>query len=168
MSFRVHSTAHTLNQLGAIGSKVHLYTFLRLKNEELALYGFASMEELELFKMLLSVNGVSFKGAINILSALTPEQLSSAIANGQVEALDRLPGVGKKLASRLILELKGKLGRQMAKPSLPAEGEAELVAALTNLGFSVAEATKAIAEVPSSAELDLEARVKLALSHLSK
>jgi Holliday junction DNA helicase RuvA len=163
ISLQIYSSANTLNQLGSIGGKVHLYTFLRLKDDELSLYGFASTEELQLFKLLLSVDGVGPKGALNILSALNSEQLISAIAGGQVEVLNQLPGVGKKLAGRLILELKGKLGGVSRVDSVAQD---ELITALTNLGFSPAEANKAIADIPT--ELDLEDRVKLALSHLSR
>lgn len=169
VSLQVYLPASSLNQLGAVGKKVHLYTHLHWKEDNIALYGFVSQQELDLFKMLTSVNSVGPKTALAMLSHLNPEQLALAIASGNIDLLTQVPGVGKKTANRLVLELKGKLekGGVGVGPYL-TQDNAEVVAALTNLGYSAAEATKAVAELPSSPGLCLEDKIKLALQHLAK
>lgn len=169
VSLQVYLPASSLNQLGAVGKKVHLYTHLHWKEDNIALYGFISQQELDLFKMLTSVNGVGPKTALAMLSHLSPEQLALAIASGNIDLLTQIPSVGKKTANRLVLELKGKLekGGVGVGPYL-TQDNAEVVAALTNLGYSAAEATKAVAELPSSPDLSLEDKIKLALQHLAK
>ena len=169
VSLQVYLPASTLNQLGAVGEKVQLYTHLHWKEDNIALYGFISQQELDLFKMLTSVNGVGPKTALAMLSNLKPEQLALAIVGGNVDLLTQIPGVGKKTANRLVLELKSKLekGWVGVSPYL-TQDNAEVVAALTNLGYSASEATKAVAELPSSPDLSLEEKIKLALQHLAK
>jgi Holliday junction DNA helicase RuvA len=169
VSLQVYLPTSSLNQLGAIGKKVHLYTHLHWKEDNVALYGFISQQELDLFKMLTSVNSVGPKTALAMLSRLSPEQLALAIASGNVDLLTQIPGVGKKTANRLVLELKGKLEKGWAEvSSYLTQDNAEVVAALTNLGYSAAEATKAVAELPPSPDLSLEGKIKLALQHLAK
>ncbi len=160
VSFRVYVPRSTLNKLGAIGDGVGLYTHLYLREDNVALYGFTSPEELTLFQTLLGVSGVGPKAALSMLSAMNPEQLSLAIASGDVDLLSRAAGVGKKLAGRLVLELKGKLELEGAPSS---KDSAEVIAALTSLGYSAAEATRALASLPDSPELTLEDKIKLAL-----
>jgi Holliday junction DNA helicase RuvA len=169
VSLQVYLPTSSLNQLGAVGKKVQLYTHLHWKEDNIALYGFISQPELDLFKMLTSVNGVGPKTALAMLSHLNPEQLALAIASGNIDLLTQVPGVGKKTANRLVLELKGKLekGGVGVSPYL-TQDNAEVVAALTNLGYSAAEATKAVAELSSSPDLSLEEKIKLALQHLAK
>ena len=156
----------TLDSLGAIGEEVHLFTHLQLREDNVALYGFASTEELELFRMLIGVSGVGPKAALAMLSAMNPSQLAIAIATGNVALLSQVPGVGNKMASRLALELKGKLeGFRVGAPM--AEGDAEVIAALTSLGYSSAEAASAAATLPDSPEFTVEDRVRLALQYLA-
>jgi len=158
--------ASTLESLGAIGDEVHLYTHLHLREDNVALYGFASTEELELFRLLISVSGVGPKSALAMLSAINPGQLATAIATGNVDLLCQVPGVGKKTASRLALELKGKLERFRAG-ALMVGGDAEVIAALTSLGYSSAEAASAVATLPDSPELTIEEKVRLALQYFA-
>jgi Holliday junction DNA helicase RuvA len=165
VSLEVHMPSSTLTSLGAIGEEVHLYTHLHIKEDNVALYGFASTEELELFRTLISVSGVGPKAALAMLSAMNPSQLAIAIATGNVELLSQVPGVGKKMASRLALELKGKLESLWA--GAPAEGDAEVIAALTSLGYTTSEATSAVATLPDSPELTIEERVRLALQYFA-
>lgn len=156
----------TLETLGDLGDEVHLYTHLHIREDNVALYGFASTEELELFRMLISVSGVGPKIALAMLSAMNPGQLAMAIATGNVDILCHVPGVGKKTASRLTLELKGKLeGFWVGAPM--AAGDAEVVAALTSLGYNAAEAASAVASLPDSTELSMEERVRLALQYFA-
>jgi Holliday junction DNA helicase RuvA len=160
VSFRVYVPHSTLNKLGAIGEEVGLHTHLYLREDHVALYGFTSPEELTLFQTLLGISGVGPKAALAMLSAMNPGQLSLAIASGDVDLLSQAAGVGKKLASRLVLELKGKLGHD----GVPASKDsAEVIAALTSLGYSAAEATRALASLPDSPDLTLVDKIKLAL-----
>ena len=165
VSLQVYMPASTLSTLGAIGEAVHLYTHLHLREDNVALYGFATAEELELVRMLIGVSGVGPKVALAILSALNPGQLALAIASGNVDLLSSVPGVGPKMAGRLALELKGKLEGIMV--SAPAEGDAEVVAALLSLGYSASEAASALASLPDSAELSVEEKIKLALQYFA-
>jgi Holliday junction DNA helicase RuvA len=164
VSFRVYVPASTLSTLDDVGNTVKLHTHLQVKEDSLTLYGFSSTEELELFQLLISVSGVGPKIALALLSALRPEQVIMAITSGNAEMLSRVPGVGQKMAARLVVELKGKLPHIEVAPPL----DADVLAALTSLGYSMAEATRALASIPDSPDLPLEDRLKIALQHLSK
>jgi Holliday junction DNA helicase RuvA len=169
VSLQVYLPSSNLDQLGAIGQRVQLRTHLHWKEDNIALYGFISQQELDLFKMLISVSGIGPKVALAMLSNLNPEQLAIAIASGNVDLLNKLPGVGKKTASRLVLELQSKLEKGWAGESTYLTGEsAEVVAALTSLGYSTSEVTQAVAALPSSPDLTLEEKIKLALKHLAR
>ena len=169
IGFQVHVPGSTLSQLGAIKDKVSLYTHLHLREDNVSLYGFASEEELALFKNLISVSGIGPKAALALLSASNPEQLAMAIASGNVDVISQVPGIGKKIAGRLVVELKGKLEREWKKGAvLPLAAEnIDAIAALTNLGYSLREATQAVSNLPDSAELSLEEKVKMALQQLA-
>lgn len=169
VSLRVYIPGSTLSQLGNVGDKVYLHTHLYLREDNIALYGFASLEELGLFQNLISVSGVGPKAALSLLSSLTPEQLSMAIVSSSVDILSQVPGIGKKIASRLVLELKGKLEKGWkGVVALPLTAEnTDVVAALTSLGYSLKEATQAVSSLPPSSELTLEDKVKLALQQLA-
>ena len=169
VSLRVYIPGSTLEQLGSVGDKVYLHTYLYLREDNIALYGFASAEELGLFQNLISVSGVGPKAALLLLSSLAPEQLALAIVNGNVDILSQVPGIGKKIASRLVLELKGKLEKRWKEVmALPfAANNTDIVVALTSLGYSLKEATQAVSALPQSQELSLEEKVKLALQQLA-
>ncbi len=163
-SLKLYVPTSTLSTIGEIGSKVKLHTHLQVREDGVVLYGFASAQELELFQALTSVSGVGPKAALSLLSTLTVEQLTGAIVSGNAEVLNRVPGVGQKMAARLVLELKNKLPHI----EVPSSLDAEVVAVLQSLGYSVAEATSALASVPDSSELTLEDKIKLALRNLAK
>ena len=165
VSLQVHLPFSTLSRIGEPGERVKLYTHLQVKEDDIALYGFGSTEEVDLFRMLISVDGVGPKTALSILSEMSPEQLSLAVASNDIDALTQISGVGKKMAQRLVLELKERLDKGVS-PYL-VDSNAEVRAALTNLGYSVAEATRAIAALPSSPELTIEDKIKLALQYLA-
>jgi Holliday junction DNA helicase RuvA len=125
---------------------------------------------LGLFKNLITVSGIGPRIALAVLSTLNPEQLISAIEGGNIDLLSQVPGIGKKTAGRIVLELKGKLEKEwggVIAPSLKQE-DADVVAALTSLGYSLREATQAVAAVSDSKEISLEDRVKLALQQLAR
>ncbi len=167
IGFQVFMPTPTLSTLGSVSGEVKLYTHLHLREDNVAIYGFASTEELGLFKTLINVSGVGPKLALSMLSAMDIEQLTMAIATGNAELLTEIPGIGKKIASRLILELKDKIaiGLITAPAAVLAQENADVLAALTALGYSASEATRALASLPRDQELSLEARVKLALAY---
>ena len=159
----------TIGRIGTVGDKVHLYTHLYVREDIIALYGFASADELALFQNFISVSGIGPKAALSFLSTLNVEQLASAIVSGNVDLLTQVPGIGSKTAGRVVLELKGKLEKGWAGAITPAltPDDADVVAALTTLGYSLREATQAVAGLPNTKELDLEEKVRLALKQLA-
>ncbi len=168
IGFRVYVSGSTLSQLGTVKGKVSLYTHLHVREDNISLYGFASNEELALFRNLISVSGVGSKVALTLLSALNPEQVVMAIASGDIDLISKAPGIGKKMAGRLIVELKGKLEKEWTETALPLAPEsADVIAALTGLGYSLTEATKAISKLPNSEGLSLEEKIKLALQQMA-
>jgi len=167
IGFQLNISKYTLNQLENIGSTVSLYTHLHLRTDNVAMYGFASREELVLFKDLISVSGIGPKVALAMLSTLNPEQLVMAITSGNTELIVQVPGIGKKVANRLIVELKAKLQKEWGETSLQFKpANAEAVAALTSLGYSLREATQAISSLPDASELSLEEKIRLALQQM--
>jgi Holliday junction DNA helicase RuvA len=146
---------------------VNLHTHLNVRENELALYGFGSEEELALFRLLLGVSGIGPKVALSVLSFLSVDRLQAAIAQEDVVTLARVPGIGPKTAKKLVFDLKDKIsvGAMPGEPR-PVLTDADLIAALTTLGYSVAEAQEAIRAVPRE-PLPLEERVRLALVYFA-
>lgn len=170
ISFQVFLPTSTLSSIGIIGKEVKLNTFLQIREDGMALYGFGSARELALFQSLISVSGIGPRLGLALLSAMDAEQLAAAIARGDEDLLTSVPGVGKKTASRIVLELKDKIGKEwMITSELEAvQGNGDVLAALTSLGYSVAEATRAVASLPASGNLDLEEKIKLALKYFGE
>lgn len=167
IGLQVYMPTSTLSTLGSVGGDVKLYTHLHLREDNATVYGFVSTEELELFKALINVSGLGPRMALTMLSAMDIEQLTMAIATGNAELLTGIPGIGKKMANRLVLELKDKIGAGLiTAPAVQlAEENADVLAALTSLGYSASEATRALASLPRDQELSLEEKVKLALGY---
>jgi len=169
IGFRVFVPGSTLCRLGAVKGKVSLYTHLHVREDNISLYGFASSEELSLFKNLISISGIGSKLALAILSAFDPEQLVMAITSGDIDLLSQAPGVGKKMAGRLVIELRGKLEKEWKEAALPLAPEsADIIAALTGLGYSLAESTRAISRLPDSGKLSLEEKIRAALQEVGR
>jgi Holliday junction DNA helicase RuvA len=152
-----------------VGQKVTLFTHLHVRENELALYGCGSEEELAVFRLLLGVSGIGPKVALAILSSLPPDRLQAAIAQEDVVTLARVPGIGPKTAKKLVFDLKDKVEVEVM-PGEPqpilTEADADLIAALTTLGYSVAETQEAISSLPRE-PLPLEERVRLALAYFA-
>lgn len=167
IGLQVFMPTSTMSQVGAIGHEVSLYTHLHLREDNITLYGFASAGELELFRLLINVTGLGPKLALAMLSAMEIEQLAIAIASGSTELLTSIPGIGKKMAQRLVLELKDRIGAGMVTTAAVelAEENTDVLAALTSLGYSAAEASRALASLPRDEKLSLEEKVKLALEY---
>lgn len=169
IGFRVRVPASIVEELGDIGETVRLHTHLLVRDDAMALYGFATPEQLELFELLLGVTGIGPRSALMLLSSTSAETLRLAIAQEDVEVLMRVPGIGRKTASRLILELKGQidLGRLGLAGGAPLPPEqAELLEVLTSLGYTTAEARAAVAALPPEArDQPLEERIRMALRY---
>ncbi len=168
VGFRVFVPTTTLSTLGKPGSAVHLYTHLHVREDIIALYGFTTFEELGLFQTLTGVTGIGPKLGLVFLSSMKPEQLVTVIASGNADMLTTIPGVGKKIAARLILELKDKIGTaSIGVPLQVTEGSADVIAVLISLGYSSAEANRAVAGLPDT-DLSLEEKVKMALAYFAR
>jgi len=167
VGFRVYMPTSVLSTVGTVGDSVRLYTHLHVKEDDLSLFGFSTADELYLFETLIGVSGLGPRLALAMLSTMKVEQLTMAIATGSTDLLKSVPGIGKKMAERLILELKDKIGAGLiATPAAQvAEEYAEVLAALTSLGYSVSEASQAVATLPRKDGLSLEEQVKLALQY---
>jgi holliday junction DNA helicase RuvA len=163
VSFRVFAPASTVSQAGSLGDTVKLYTHLYVREDLLSLFGFQMPQERDLFQLLLTVTGIGPKAALSLLSAYPAETLKQAIAGGDVDLLTRVPGIGKKTAGRLVLDLKGKLDWSkvgLAAPGAPAD--ADVLAALTNLGYTAAEAQAAVQSLPTDRAYTTEEKIRLA------
>ncbi|MBX6771120.1 MAG: Holliday junction branch migration protein RuvA [Chloroflexi bacterium] len=166
ISLHVLVPASTLQRLPPIGQPVRLYTHLYLREDVVSLYGFLTPDERGLFQQLLEVSGVGPRLALAILSAMSPAAFREAIASEQPERLGAVPGIGRKLASRLILELRGKLvTSESARSAAGAPVDADVVEALMSLGYSAADAQAAVKSLPTDRPLDLEERIRLALQY---
>jgi holliday junction DNA helicase RuvA len=170
VGFKVSVPTSVLSDMGMISREVKLYTHLHVREDEMSLYGFGSIDELRLFETLITVSGLGPKTAMGMLSAMSADQIAMAIASGSVEILTTIPGIGKKTADRLILELKDKVGGVMISTPAgrAAQENADVVTALVSLGYSVNEATRAVATLPSGQKISLEEKLKLALQYLGK
>lgn len=176
VGYRVYTSLHTLSSLGEVGSRVKVYTHLYIREEIMDLYGFCDLEELNCFKMLLAVSGVGPKAALSVLSLLSPGQFAVCVVTQDAKSLTRAPGIGTKMAQRILLELKDKISNeQLASKgalqpalTLPASGKAEeALNALMVLGYTRGEGQQAIARIQTE-ELTLEEIIKEALKKLMR
>ena len=180
VGYNVGISAYTADRLPGKGEPVKLYTYLSVREDAMQLYGFLSKDELDFFKLLISVSGIGPKGGQAILSVMTPDDLRFAILAGDSKAISKAPGVGKKTAERLVLELHDKISAEDiteghvsgdADSLLAAtdEPQNEAIEALVALGYSGTEAAKAVRKVITASGVqadDTEAILKLALKEL--
>ena len=169
IGFQVYLPTSTLSSLGNIGEEVSLHTHLHLREDSVTLYGFASADELRLFQTLLGVSGLGPRLALAMLSAMSLEQLTMAVATGSTDLLTSIPGIGRKVADRLVLELKDKVaaGWVTTPAAQLAEENTDVLAALVSLGYSASEASRAVASLTGSSELSLEEKIKQALGYFA-
>ena len=179
IGYEIYMTGQDLGK-ARIGDEKKIHTFLYVREDILQLYGFFSKDDLGMFKLLIGVNGVGPKGALGILSGISADELRFAVLSDDVKTLSRAPGIGKKTAQKLILELKDKLKLEDAfEKKLMHEqenadlndtdfhdGRQEAVEALTALGYSSSEALKAVHKVTDVDPGDVEAILKAALKQL--
>jgi len=170
LSLQINVPGSIINKLGHAGSTVMLHTHLYVREDVIALYGFSSGQELALFEQLITVSGIGPKVALALLASLNAEQITSAIIGGNADLLSQVPGIGKKTAARIILDLKGKLEKGWEGEVIGAVSDADgdAVAALTGLGYSIREATQALSAVPQVEGMGVEERVRQALQQLAK
>lgn len=178
IGYQVFISLQTFDYLPSVGEDLKIYTYLYLREDAMILYGFLTKDDLELFKLLISVSGIGPKGGLAILSTLEADDLRFAILSGDAKAISKAPGVGGKTAQRVILELKDKLSLEDAfeaktehvqKNAAAAGGSVknDAVMALTALGYSSTESLKAVSAVEITEDMDVEEVLKAALKHLS-
>ena len=177
IGYNVRISPGTAGRLPGIGKEVKLYTYTCVREDAFWLYGFLSRDELELFKLLITVNGIGPKGGLAILSVMSADDLRFSIISGDAKAIAKAPGIGIKTAGRVILDLKDKISMEdtafhremddyadMAGGWADAAGEA--VEALTALGYSSADALRAVKKSDITEEMDVETILKLALKNM--
>lgn len=178
IGYQVFISLQTFDYLPSVGENLKIYTYLYLREDAMILYGFLTKDDLELFKLLISVSGIGPKGGLAILSTLEADDLRFAILSGDAKAISKAPGVGGKTAQRVILELKDKLSLEDAfeaktehvqKNAAAAGGSVknDAVMALTALGYSSTESLKAVSAVEITEDMDVEEVLKATLKHLS-
>ena len=165
-----------ISTLPSIGSEVKVFTYTYVREDAIALYGFMTMDDLDVFKLLINVNGVGTKTALGILSAITPNELRLAVISADYKTITKAPGIGKKSAERIVLELRDKVKMVIEDDSYIAVDSVDVaksdsvniaLEALVSLGFSYGEAAKAVKQVDNYEEMDDESLIKAALKHLS-
>ena len=172
-SLRIFTPSSTLSHLGEVGAEVTLYTHFQVREDGMALFGFTSAEERDAFEQLITISGVGPKIALALLSTMDASTFYRAIADEDITRLSLAPGVGKKLAGKLVFELKGKL------PALTATGGAasgtpsgklqtEVLEALMGLGYSATEAQAALARIPQDRPMTLEEQITFALRSFAR
>ena len=183
VGYNINISGSTMDRMPGIGEMVKLYTYTNVKEDAFTLFGFLSRDELNLFKMLITVNGIGPKGGLSILSVMTPDDLRFAILAGDSKSLAKAPGIGKKTAERITLELRDKLklseddllggGGVSSSDVSVSDGDNaardEAVAALVALGYNSGDAMKAVRKVlTANKEVtnDTEVLLKLALKEM--
>ena len=177
IGFNVYMPAAQRDMLGARGSDIKLYTYMAVREDAMQLYGFTTADSLDLFKMLIQVNGIGPKGALALLSAMSTDDLKFAIMSGDAKTISKAPGIGAKTAQRLIIDLKDKVSvrdmldnysvnRTVEDTSEMSTARAEAIEALTALGYSSADALKAVKMCGADENADTETIIKLAFRQI--
>lgn len=175
VGYGCRTTYSTLSQIGSTGASVRLFTYLYVREDNVELFGFATVQELNCFKMLISVSGVGPKAGLAILSDTTPERFALCVATGDSKAFTRTKGIGAKLAQRIVLELKDKIAREQLTPGEPeldfqpvlaGSNSGEAISALVVLGYSQSEAAAVVAKL--DAALPAPEMIKQALKIFGK
>lgn len=178
VGLEVHVPLSVLEKLPRIGKEAKLYTYFQVREDAMCLYGFLNRQDLQMFKQLISVNGIGPKGALGVLSAIAPDDLRMAILSGDAKAISRAPGIGAKTAQRIILDLKDKINMADVLPQqfIPEDNSrnplshgvtGEAIEALTALGYSQAEAGRAVRQVEVTETMTAEDVLKASLKHLA-
>lgn len=174
VGYLVQLPATVAGQLPAPGAQATLYTYMNITENDISLFGFSTEEQRSCFEMLIGVSGVGPKAGLAILSVLTPDKVALSVSAGDHKAFTAASGVGPKLAQRIVLELKDKVGKGLAvgqgfgpaDSGAPAPGTAQAVAALVSLGYTQSEAAGAVARIDDT--LPVEEIIKIALRQMSR
>lgn len=174
IGYKIFMSETAISELGEIGQVVKVHTYLKVKEDEMSLYGFNTNEELRMFELLLSVSGIGAKSAINILSNITPSSFALAVITNDVAKIKALPGIGPKGAQRIVLELKDKLNKEQdieevekkAEKVIDTQKYNEAISALQVLGYSKKEIEKALQGI--NEEITVEEIIKLGLKNLAR
>lgn len=178
IGYNVKISARTVNSIGGIGSFVKIYTYTLVREDTFNLYGFLTRDDLDIFKKLITVNGIGPKGGLAILSVMSADELRFAILSGDAKAISKAPGIGAKTAERVILDLRDKVSLEdaiasketVSMASLSGEaggaGRNEAIEALVALGYSAPEALKAVKQVEITEDTSVEEILKAALKFL--
>jgi Holliday junction DNA helicase RuvA len=166
ITLRISIPGTAIDSVGRIGQTVTLYTSLQVREDSLSMYGFPTEDERRTFETLLNISGIGPRLALAMLGRFSPLSLSQAVEAGDTRALSTVPGVGRRTASRIVLELKGKLELDFGRSGAAAAGvDADLADALTALGYRYTEAREAIAR--TGTEIPEEERIRTALEYLA-
>ena len=182
IGYNIMMPASSFDTQDLMGKEVKIYTHLNVREDAMQLYGFLNLDELKTFRLLLGVNGIGPKAALGILSGLTTDELRFAVLSDDVKTISKAPGIGKKTAQKLILELKDKIdleevfetkqehareteGKMESKEENAAKKDA--VDALTALGYSSTEALRAVRQTGVTLDMDVETILKLALKNMN-
>ena len=180
IGYEIFMTGSSIEQVSRIDGEVQIHTYFQVREDAMQLYGFLSKDDLEIFRLLLNVNGIGPKAALGVLAGLTADELRFAVLSDDIKTISKAPGIGKKTAQKLILELKDKLKLEDAfEKKLAHEQEAasvsgflihdgrqEAAEALIALGYSSTYAMKAVRKVTDVSPDDVEALLKAALKQL--
>ena len=180
IGYEIFMTGPAIEKTSRMQDKIKIYTYFHVREDAMQLYGFLSRDDLEMFRLLLNVNGIGPKAALGVLAAITADELRFAVLSDDVKTISRAPGIGKKTAQKLILELKDKLKLEDAfekklahqeenlslKDTSLRDSRQEAVEALTALGYSSANALRAVRQVSEETGDDVEAILKAALKQL--
>ena len=172
LGIEINVPASVMEQLPGIGDEVKIYTYFRVSEDAMSLYGFNTRRDLAMFEQLIGVSGIGPKGALSILSAMNPDELRMAIFTGDDKMIATAPGIGAKTAQRVIVDLKDKIkadeivGTSPAKTVAAANSDvAEVIEALVGLGYGRSEASRAVRAVAAEG-MDTEKMLKEALRSL--
>lgn len=177
VGYGIYMSGKSMAVLPSVGREVKIHTYLNVKEDCMQLFGFLTSDDLQVFKQLIGVNGIGPKGGLGILAHLTPDELRFAVMSNDAKAISAAPGIGKKTAEKVILELKDKMKiedvlehamdsdvRQLSAGT--SEIQSEAVQALVALGYGSTEAMKAVREVAMTEDMEVEAVLKQALKHM--
>lgn len=176
IGYEIMVPASIVMELPSIGNPVKIYTYQYVREDALDLYGFLTKDDLNVFKLLITVNGIGPKGALNILSVIRPDELRLAVLSDDVKSIQKAPGIGGKTAQKLIIELKDKLSLEDVlthgmeiKSTIPVPNSArdEAIEALVSLGYSSSESIRAVRSIENADDMDSEALLRAALKKLA-
>ena len=167
IGYKIFMAENAIEKLGIIGEKVQVHTYMRVREDDISLYGFLTNEELRMFELLLGVGGIGAKGALAILSNITPSKFALAVISNDIAILKKIPGIGPKTAQRVILELKDKLKKEQQVTSETSEEEISSFGQAIAEDEKITEAISALQVLGYSRREIAEALEKLDLSTLS-